>query len=103
MINKYSRSPDICLNTNMKELRDIHLVWRFFYYSEVKRMRIDDVIANLSLDFFLSPKTVEHYIQQLNDDIINVLKQRPSLSIVINNNNRFSTNITKHERKFYTR
>ena len=88
---------------NMKELRDVSFRWRFYYYQEVKRMRYDDTVESLSLDFYLSEKTVMHYIQQMSKEIDVLHQNRPTVKKVVEANSRFFTFVSKEEKHRYNR
>lgn len=61
---------------NLTQLRDKRLVERYYYYTEIKRMRFDDVLEVLSLrEFFISEGRImlilrkqSQYLEELIDN-----------------------------------
>ena len=58
------------------KLRNKKLIERYFYWSEIKRRRFDDVLTILSTEeFFLSEATIERLIRD-NDGLLQKLFDR---------------------------
>jgi len=55
-------------NKDLIELRNKKLIERYYYWTEIKRRRFDDVLQILSRsEFFLAEKTILNIIQDNND------------------------------------
>ncbi len=64
-------------NSELIERRDHKLLLRYHYWTEVERLRFDDVLRVLSQDeFFLSEERILKIIRD-NNDILAILLQRP--------------------------
>ena len=49
--------------------RNNALACRFFYYAEIKRLRYDDCLVNLSNEFFITPGVVYQILSEQSDFI----------------------------------
>lgn len=71
-----------------KKGRDIELVnqrkevilYRYYYYSKLKRMRYDDVIPILKSEFFLSNRTIIDIINKEIDMLKDIYKQQATIN-----------------------
>lgn len=81
--------------------RNEALVARYYYYSEVKGLKAEVTIRELSQDFFLSEFTVWRLLEQNMQLIDSMIKRRPSVNDVKQANERFAFNITQEERRRY--
>jgi hypothetical protein len=102
LFNRFGgREPRIVVN--MKEQRDESLMWRYFYYMELKRLRYDDIIGALSKDFFLGENTVILYLANMQTRVSNLFAELPSFSKVLRMNERFNITIRNEEKLQYIR
>ncbi len=61
---KKGRNPDLI------SLRDQKLIERYYYWTEIRRRRFDDVLKILSVEeFFIAEKTIEDLLRINNDKI----------------------------------
>lgn len=81
--------------------RDRALIWRYYYYSEVKRLRYDDIISELSNDFFISEHTVLARLVYRGEEIQQLITKRPSLQDIDQQNARFDVSYTLNEKQKY--
>lgn len=97
-INKSNRGR----SQELIQQRNRALIWRYFFYSEVKRLRYDDIITELSRDFFISEHTVLARLVEYSESIQNLITERPSLAKIEAENARFDITYTKAEKDKYT-
>lgn len=58
-------------NTELVRLRDEALCRRYYYWTEVRRLRFDDTLKILSLkEFFISEETICNIVRKLSNNII---------------------------------
>ena len=73
-INKRGRDK------NLIRLRDEKLIKRYYYWTEFKRRRFDDVLNILSKEeFFISEQRVDLIIRKNNDYLNKLIKKKPKL------------------------
>lgn len=64
-------------DTQYTNRRNSALIARYYYLSEIKRLRFDDVITRLSLTFFLSDTYVMRILRDSSDSFNEMLGERP--------------------------
>lgn len=58
--------------------RDICLCYRYYYYYEISRIRIDDTIASMEKEFFVSAKTIMSRLLDYSDLLKDIVHNKPS-------------------------
>ena len=93
------------LKGRSKELlgnRNKLLVVRYYYHTEIKRMRFDDVIKTLSeKEFFIASQTIINLLGRVNDDIGRLIESRPSVAEVRKLSGSFAVIVTQKEKERY--
>lgn len=65
------------IDTQKVRKRNSALTARYYYLSELKRLRFDDVVARLTATFFLSDATVLRILNDSNDEFTTMCEERP--------------------------
>jgi hypothetical protein len=82
--------------------RDEFLMVRYFYHTEVKRLRFDDVLRILSEDeFFIEEATITNRLTSLADEISRRFNQKPTLARLKELSGNFIIDITAKEKERY--
>lgn len=82
--------------------RDEFLMIRYFYFTEVKRMRFDDVLKVMSEDeFFIESATIVNRLTFLTDKIRERFDSKPSLAKLKELSGNFIVEVTQKERERY--
>jgi hypothetical protein len=63
-------------NESLMNKRNIYLFYRYYYYSKIHRMRYEDVIKQLSNDFFITQRTDIDIIQNNTSQVKNVFDEK---------------------------
>jgi len=99
--HRFARKPRKANRSELVKMRDEALVWRHYYYQEVKRLRFDDTVAELGKDFYLAETTVLIYLNRLLPLLEKLHNASPSLVEVLEKNGRFSCELSADEKKRY--
>jgi hypothetical protein len=84
------------------ERRDEFLMTRYFYHTEVKRLRYDDVLKVMSEDeFFIEPETVMNRLKCLADELKVRFQSKPTLAKLKELSGNFVVDVTQKERERY--
>ncbi len=62
--DKYLKAPEI---KNLRAARNRLLVCRYYYYSELKKLRYDAVLERLMNEFFLSVRTIQNILLEYSE------------------------------------
>lgn len=82
--------------------RDELLMIRYFYYTEVKRLRFDDVLKVISEEeFFIETQTVLNRLTCLNDRMKEWFTNRPSLAKIKELSGNFTVEVSPKEKERY--
>lgn len=82
--------------------RDDLLAIRYYYHTEVKRLRFDDVLRVLSEDeFFIETQTILNRLACLGNSIKEIFKNKPSLSKLKEMSGNFVVEVTAKEKERY--
>ena len=82
--------------------RDELMMIRYFYYTEVKRMRFDDVLRAMSeKEFFIETQTILNRLISLSDKMKERFNNKPSLSKLKEISGPFVVDVTQQERERY--
>lgn len=82
--------------------RDDFLMVRYFYYTEVKRLRFDDVLRVMSEDeFFIETQTVLNRLTSLADRLRERFESKPTLAKLRELSGNFVVDVTCKERERY--
>ena len=82
--------------------RDEFLMVRYFYYTEVKRLRFDDVLKVMSEDeFFIETQTVLNRLTCLADKLKERFDSKPTLAKLKELSGNFVVDVTQKERERY--
>ena len=82
--------------------RDELLMVRYFYHTEVKRLRFDDVLRVMSEDeFFIESATIVNRLTCLSDKIKERFTNKPSLSKLKELSGNFTVDVTAQEKIRY--
>jgi hypothetical protein len=66
-------------SSKLIHLRNKKLVERYYYWSEIKRLRFDDVINILSTqEFFITERTITEVLRNGNDYLNTLITMNPS-------------------------
>ncbi len=78
LFNKHLEPLKIAPSDN-KERRNMVLSARYYYHMHYQRLRFDDIIYQLSNEFFLSEKRIVDILTDLRDVIDTFMKSKPEL------------------------
>lgn len=67
------------LKSNVTEIRDTCLCYRYYYYYEIKGYRHDDIVRQLGNEFFISQDTVSKRLYHCVGLIKNIVNDKPTL------------------------
>lgn len=90
-------------NPSLIKDRDITLIVRYFYWSEIKRKRFDDVLEALGREFFLAEQTILNVLQANNELVNEVFRQRPTIEEVTRHSKSYVVDITAEEKERYNK
>lgn len=72
-LKKKGRAKDLI------ERRDNLLLYRYYYYARIKRMRYEHILLNLSNEFFISCRTVAQIMIKNSDQASEIFSQKQSI------------------------
>lgn len=82
--------------------RDEKLMIRYFYHTEVKRLRFDDVLEVMSNEeFFIEPQTLINRLTRLSDKMTERFTERPSLAKLKEMCGNYVFDVTPKEKERY--
>lgn len=70
-VYKRGRSEALIINRNQC------LIYRYYYYSKIKRWRYEDVMNELSKEFFLNTRTILNHMEDQAELVKTIFKEKP--------------------------
>lgn len=71
---RHPRTSQKGRNSNLVNRRNTLLVARYYYYGHFRHRGYEEIVAALQREFFLSPATITHIVQD-NADVLEVMKK----------------------------
>ena len=82
--------------------RDLLLITRYFYYTEVKRLRFDDALETLSEEeFFIEQTTILNRLNANNEEFKRRFANKPTLARLREMCGKFKVETSLEEKKHY--
>jgi hypothetical protein len=67
-------------NSKLAKNRDECIMYRYYYYAKIQRLRYDDVHKILSKEFFYAERTISNVIIKNHDQLKNIFNDKPSIN-----------------------
>jgi hypothetical protein len=82
--------------------RDEFLMVRYFYHTEVKRLRFDDVLKIMSeYEFFIEEQTIMNRLQYLSGEFKKLFAGKPSIAGLREMSGSFIIEVSQKEKESY--
>ena len=61
------------------ERRDRKLIFRYYFYTQMKRLNFEQTIVQLTVEFDIAERTITDRLQKYNEFIAKIMRQKPSV------------------------